>query len=239
MIPKINMLIIGAGGVASYLIPILYRVFKGSTFLIFDGDKLEERNLDRQAFDAGEIGHNKAAAIIQTLLIRAELETENADQVSSEELVAFDKFYTGSHDIPEEYRPYLRLIICVADNHEARKFALLSADELQIPCIIGANEYFDSEAYIYQPAWKDTPMDPRIKSPEILTSLTGSPLHCQEEQEASPQLAIANFACAGKIATMVWRWLVDTKKNKIHLHHENIYETITATPVEPTPAVAP
>lgn len=216
-----NLLIIGCGGVASYLIPVLARTFKTGTIHIFDGDNLEKRNLDRQAFEEKYIGENKAKALVSTIQERTDRDPES--------LKSYTRYFTGDHDVPED--SYLDAIIVVADNHEARKFGLEAADRIGVPCIIGANELFDSEAYIYLPAWKDTPNDPRIKHPQIVTDTTGSPLHCQEEQEASPQLAVANFACAGKIATMLWRWLVEEKKkNKIMLHHENIYDVIVALP---------
>jgi hypothetical protein len=214
-----NPLIIGAGGVASYLVPILVRTFKDAQFFIMDGDRLEERNLDRQVFDQRDIGNWKVCGL------------SNKD--GSGRIVPIPKFYHGSPlelaNIPVhgDIRQLIDYVICVADNHEARKFALELGDDLHRPVFIAANELFDSEAYVYYHDWKGTPRDPRVAHPSILTDRTGSPLHCQEEQQASPQLAVANFAAAAKCATMVWRWMVETeKKNKIHLHHENIYETI-------------
>jgi molybdopterin/thiamine biosynthesis adenylyltransferase len=203
------MVIIGCGGVATYLVPALLRCFRDAHLIIFDGDTLEERNLDRQVFDTKLVGNNKAAAL-QNMLGNQRISVE-------------ERFFTIGK---------LACIICLADNHEARKLALNAGDDLKVPVFIAANELFDSESYVYLPAWKDHPqLDPRIKYPSIMTDITGSPLHCQEEQEASPQLAVANFAAAGKCATMIWRWLVEKDKdNKMHLHHENTYETITAFP---------
>ena len=47
--PKLNALIIGAGGVTSYMLPALKNSYDLTVTLI-DGDVLEKRNLDRQLF---------------------------------------------------------------------------------------------------------------------------------------------------------------------------------------------
>ena len=47
--PKLNALIIGAGGVTSYMLPALKNSFDLEANII-DGDKLEKKNLDRQLF---------------------------------------------------------------------------------------------------------------------------------------------------------------------------------------------
>jgi hypothetical protein len=97
----------------------------------------------------------------------------------------------------------------VADNHAARRAVLARADLNQIPAIIGGNEYFDSEAYVYFPEWINTNRDPRVRYPNIRTDNTGNPLGCTgPAQEASPQLAIANHACASKILMLLWAWLM-------------------------------
>ncbi|MDV7396813.1 hypothetical protein RZS08_35775, partial [Arthrospira platensis SPKY1] len=61
----LNLIIVGAGGVTSYLLPPLIRSFFTSGVLI-DGDTLEERNIDRQLFDQTFIGHGKAPALLAT-----------------------------------------------------------------------------------------------------------------------------------------------------------------------------
>jgi len=208
-----DVLIIGAGGVASYLLPVLLRTFREDKFIVMDGDTLEERNLDRQQFSTDYIGENKAEALTKTQM------SAMTDFIP--------RFFRGSAHELGDYAKTIFYIICVADNHEARKNALALADDLGKPVFIAANELFDSEAYVYLPQWKGTPRDPRVLFPNILTDTTGSPLHCQEQQEASPQLALANFAGAAKLACMVWRWIEKSDKdNKVHFVHENIYEVV-------------
>ena len=57
--PKLNAVIIGAGGVTSYMLPALKNSFELEATII-DGDKLEKKNLDRQLFRNNMIGEYKA-----------------------------------------------------------------------------------------------------------------------------------------------------------------------------------
>lgn len=184
--------IIGAGGVASYLLPVLIKSFHPHSLTIVDKDKLEERNLDRQMFNSAHIGRNKAIAL--------------ASQCCSCDLPVniIEEWFDELTELPED----TDLIICVADNHLARKDALIQADKRNIPAVIGGNEYLDNEAYYYRPEWKGTTKDPRVRHPEILTAGdTGSPTACTGlAQEASPQLAVANLGCAAKILHLLWVW---------------------------------
>jgi len=55
--------IIGAGGVGSWLAPAMCKLVGPSHVVIVDGDKLEEKNLDRQLFSTDEIGEFKSDAL--------------------------------------------------------------------------------------------------------------------------------------------------------------------------------
>lgn len=190
-----NILIVGAGGVASYLYPVLCKTFTPTSIALMDRDKLEKRNLDRQAFDPMYIGKYKAEALIDSFV--------DITEDSTIQLTAINQWFMEDADVT----PY-DIVICVADNHVARKNVLAACDECNRPCIIGGNEYFDSEAYIYYPANKHTDRDPRCRYPEILTDTSGNPVRCTgEAQEAHPQLAIANMSCAAKILHLLWNHL--------------------------------
>lgn len=187
-----NILIIGAGGVASYLFPVLVKSFKLESIDLMDKDVLEERNLDRQAFDKRTIGMCKAEALLASNKWLKHYDVE---------CHFIDTWFTASTDISK-----YDLVICCADNHVARKGALAACDQYNKICVIAGNEYFDCEAYIYYPDHdQDLSSDPRIKFPEILTDESGNPVRCQgEEQEAHPQLAIANMGAAHKILHLLW-----------------------------------
>lgn len=186
--------IIGAGGVASYLLPCLLKAFKPERITLIDKDVLEERNLDRQMFNPDDIGAFKASALLDLLRKNSAIQTTMAE---------INDWFTPATAIPDD----VDAIICVADNHEARRNAIIAAYERNIRCYLGGNEYFDAEAYV---TWADhigTKLDPRVRYPSIATSHAGSPLRCQgEEQEIHPQLAIANYRCAGHIMHLLYVW---------------------------------
>lgn len=193
-----NVILIGAGGVSSYLIPALRKSFQGRIFVI-DGDILEERNLDRQLFPEFQIGKNKATALSELF--------PNIEPI--------EQYFTAALTLPEN----VKAIFCAVDNHPARKAALEAADRENVPLICGANQTLDSEAYIYFPEWKKTKADPRVRYPEILTEKSGDPISCQGDEaiEAFPQLPVANMNAAAKMLHLYWVWLGDEgQKNKYH-----------------------
>ena len=69
---KYALIVIGAGGTGTYFLKEFSR-FHGSEaspikrFIIFDGDTVEEKNLERQAFATDDIGRNKASVMAEVL----------------------------------------------------------------------------------------------------------------------------------------------------------------------------
>jgi hypothetical protein len=178
--------IIGAGGIASYAVPLLARMFNLHGCL-YDQDVLETRNLERQDFKRGSVGKNKAEALV----------TENR----LKNLKPVAEWYSRSNYLNAENT---EVVFCFADNRTAQVLALDVADELGIIAIIGANEYVDNEAWLYHPDHKDTVYDPRIMYPELLSKEPDEddPVRCSapESLEAYPQLAMANLGAAVKVA---------------------------------------
>ena len=212
-----NIIMIGAGGVASYLIVPLCLTFKPSSLTIFDKDLLEKKNFERQDLPGkeGELKATVLARRVPTPFTNVEIR---------------DEWFQGAAEIG-----YPDLIVCVADNHEARIAALEAADRCACPAVIGGNEYFDSEACIYLPPWHGTINDPRIRHPEITKETGMSPLRCDTEKAlaATPQLAIANTSCAAKILSLCWVWLGKNKPSDelqkfmpIEIS-QSVYETTT------------
>lgn len=198
-----HFLVIGAGGVASYLLPVLVKTFfsvEGSKITVVDKDILEPRNLDRQLFRADQVDCFKAQALVD--LVRHSLLPQRSD---FESVRAINDWFTADLLLPDD----VSVVICVADNHPARRAALEFADAREIPCIIGGNEYFDHEAHFYSPLMKGTMADPRERYPEIALSNEGSPMRCTGEiLKGAPQLAIANHGCASHILKLLWEHLV-------------------------------
>lgn len=215
-----HIVLIGAGGVASYLLPVLLKAFKPSKITIYDKDMLEERNLDRQLFDPEMVGTNKATALLATI---------SPNNPTHFEII--DEWFTQATKLPDG----VDFIVCVADNHMARYAACLAAQDLGIRAYVGGNEYFDHEAFVYDPKHAGTRLDPLVRYPNIRTETRGSPTRCQgEEQEAHPQLAIANFGCAAKLLHLIHAHEVVAKDLPVSVRPSlpleiatSIYDTVT------------
>lgn len=196
--PKLKALIVGAGGVTSYMLPALKNSFDLEVTLI-DGDVLEKRNLDRQLFRNNHVGMNKALALAKTYTFR-----KNECNVVQQ--------YFDTEMLETEYSYWFHqadILICNADNHPARRDLINTAIDLNKPVLVCANEYSTSQAYIFLPelGQQYPMMNPFLRYPEITTSNEGSPISCQGDAlEATPQLAIANQVSASLGNLMIHMW---------------------------------
>jgi hypothetical protein len=188
-----NILIIGAGGVTSHMLPQLLKMCEpnNSTITVVDGDELETKNLDRQLFNERHIGLNKARAL----------------QRLYPQLSVWEEYFTRNNakEILDKYTP--TIVFVAVDNHGTRAIILDYIDELEGTVgIVGVNEYFDSQAYVYKSKWINTKADPRIRYPEITnTKNEVSPVACQgKAAESTPQLAIANAMTGCLMMHLFW-----------------------------------
>jgi hypothetical protein len=146
--------IIGCGGVGSAIVPSFCLLRSPTDVTLIDGDTIERKNLNRQMFDAGQIGMNKAQALAGRY---------------------------GCHFIPEWYaRGKVRhhrtdWLICLVDNHRTRLEVLEVCDDYGCQAIFAANEMHSAEAYHYRRSWNGTQRDPRIYYPELTTDQSGDP----------------------------------------------------------------
>jgi molybdopterin/thiamine biosynthesis adenylyltransferase len=236
-----TIILVGAGGVTSYLIAPLVKLlqfkFDGPQLIIFDGDSLEPRNLERQLFQKNQIGQNKAEAL--------------ADYVQStlgySKVSAVPEYLHQSSDLRSDS---VQLILCAVDNHPARRTCLSMADFVGCPAILAGNEYTDAEAYIYLPEWKDSPQDPRVYFPEILTDERDNPLARNActgaATQAAPQLCVANYMAAGYMLHLLWFWTMEFQKVDEDMigyrpvrHFNNFSRVTTKTIREHTGSVVP
>lgn len=219
-------LIIGAGGTASWLVPLLKRMTKpGTQILVCDGDIIESRNLDRHLFTSEYIGWNKAEALAEIYGIN------------------YQPFYLDRDGYEGwlTYQPY-ETIWCCADNHAARAFTLEQIDNgAGLLAIIGGNEYTDAEAYGYLAFWKGTAADPRLYYPELLTDLSNDPLNlsCQGiGQEQNRQLALANYLSAGFMVHL-WNFITfhghEVLLDHWPVRHFNNFSSFSTKPYEVSP----
>ena len=192
-----QVFVIGCGGGASYLAPVLYRHLGSQSspenpqeLYLIDRDKVESRNRRRQNFLEHQDGESKAEALRASLL---------ASITFPEVSIHCRREY-----IREDSRLPVRgeaILFAMVDNHPARKSALALADRYGVPCICAANEQHSAEAYYYHPNYYGTPCDPRVVYPEILTDTRDDPTRpsCNEVspgETAEQQGVIANLLSA-------------------------------------------
>jgi len=172
--------VIGAGGVGSHLLPSLCLLIGPEEVVVIDGDILEKHNLNRQLFQDTDIGRKKAEALAQRYGCEA-----------------IPKWY--SFGMMEQQKT--DILICCCDNNPARVAVLNACDFEGCSAVIAANETLSSEAYVYQPEWRGTNLDPRVSDPEMVNDRTGDPraaaIGCTgEAQERNRQLVSANMMAA-------------------------------------------
>ena len=189
--------IIGIGGVGSFLSDSINRLMRGKyEIVLVDGDRLEEKNLDRQLFSKEEIGMYKAEAMAKRLGCQ-----------HIDEYFAHGGIELTADDV---------LLVCV-DNMTARKAALSSADMYGCQAFFAANEVHSAEAYYYRPEWSGKRLDPRSYYPEILRDTSGDPralaMGCTGvAQENNRQLVSANFMAAALLQHLFVFWVMEATK---------------------------
>ena len=170
-----NIAVIGAGGIGSYLIPCLVKTTKEVTIL--DGDTFEEKNMSRQIFKESDMDRNKAEALAEMYGVKAE-----------------GRYFKRDSDVESS------IILCCVDNDATRMDLLEHADEENIIVIIGGNETYSSSAMVYRPEWKDTKLDPRVIHPDYAErngrDPRQPPCNSDEAIEENPQLPLANMMAA-------------------------------------------
>src|SRR5512134_3528554 len=130
--------IVGVGGVGSWLAAAMVRLVGPHNLTLVDGDTLELKNLDRQLFSESELGENKAEVMAKRMKCKF-----------------IPEWYSGTsvaHTMSD-------WIMGCADNNPARLSILEACDGSACSTIIAANETHSSEAYVYLPEWRDSPLD--------------------------------------------------------------------------------
>jgi molybdopterin/thiamine biosynthesis adenylyltransferase len=182
--------LIGCGGVGSAIVPSFCLLKSPTDITLIDGDTIERKNLNRQMFDAGQIGKNKASAL-----------------AAKHGCLALPEWFARG-----KLRHYRTdWLLCLVDNHRTRLEAIETCDEHGCQAIFAANELHSAEAYFYRRSWKGTPRDPRSYYPELLTDRSGDPraasIGCTGEvQETNRQLVSANLMAAALAEHLFVLW---------------------------------
>ena len=188
---KINIVVIGLGGVGSILIERLCRFLNFSrdiegNILLVDGDTYETKNYERQEFV--RLG-NKAEIKVGELEIKFNR-------------LAFNAYpeYITSDNISEIIHEGNIVFMCV-DNHKTRMLVSNYCKEIlnNIILISGGNEFTDGNVQLYaRQAGKDLTPDlckyhPEISNPE---DKLPTEMSCEELSKSDPQLYFTNLGVA-------------------------------------------
>ena len=187
--------VIGAGGIGCHLIEPLVRYLSHSEdfaeVTVIDGDKDEERNRERQRFNACE---NKAEHTVSLL----------KDQFQNVHLKAKGEYLTEDNVVT-----YIRdndtVFLCV-DNHATRKLVSDRCKALRnVTLISGGNEYTDGNViYYHRKDGEDVTKSPCDLYAKIANPQDKNPGHltdqerqgCSREAQTRPQLLFINLAIA-------------------------------------------
>ena len=153
---KFKIVVVGSGGTGTYFLKEFSRFLCGneqakrmiSNMVIFDGDTVEEKNIQRQAFTSDDIGLHKAAVIAGALNDNFGLEW-NAKRIYVTKTSQLEEFgYTERMAFGDEQIIYreIPLIIGCVDNHACR-LVLEDFFNKNKYCIMldSANEYSTGE----------------------------------------------------------------------------------------------
>jgi len=219
-----NYMVIGCGGLASYFLPPFLRTVNHSfstkdlpDIMFVDGDKLEEKNMARQNF------------LFMALTHKVSVMQDMYKDIYNKKL-KIRKTYFSEDEVLDPGT----CVLCFADNHLARKHCLEAVDAAEDCVFIGAaNSTISAQSYIYVSDWKDSPLDPRVRFPIILTDESESPLKigdCNSEAVLSsvPQTPIANTMGAS-LALLMWNlWCVDVPE----MDQKDVEDNLGMLPLE-------
>mgnify|MGYP003138758868 FL=1 len=176
---KRNVMIIGVGGIGSYLAPLLKRVGTYSMFLA-DPDIVEEKNLLYQNFDKVNVGEKKVNSLFMNGHVRSDY------RIRTDACLRKGK---------------MDLIVCCADNLDIRR--LLYRQGFQDDAKV---KWLDLRAQGRNGALISYLTDPKF-SDMFLQGPEGS-FSCQGEQdEITPEsVHFTHVAVAGMAAQWIQRW---------------------------------
>lgn len=220
--------VIGAGGIGGHLVEPLCRYLSYTDdyveLTVFDGDKFEERNRERQRFSECA---NKAEHTAEML----------KEEFPKIHFRAKGEFLTDDNIITA-IREGDVVFSCV-DNHATRKLISDRCEELDnVTLISGGNDYTDGNVIVYiRQNGKDitkplTSLHPKIAEPEDKNpgTLTDEERQgCEQEARTNPQLLFANLAIASAMCNCYYAY----EQNKVNF--EQVYIDILTQRSRPAP----
>lgn len=188
---KMNIKVIGLGGIGSILIEMIARFSNysmdenGIYITLIDGDSYEHKNRDRQIF--GGFGNKSDIKKEEMSLRFTDIEFESIPQ------------FVNGENISEIIKEKDVVFLCV-DNHKTRKVVSEFCDSLnEVLLISGGNELLDGNVQIYMKKGGEkltpslTDYHPEIQEPE---DKSPDEMSCEELAVSTPQLLFTNLGVA-------------------------------------------
>lgn len=188
-----HIVIVGVGGIGSWLLPPLLRFLNSENFAgpitLWDGDHFSLKNLSRQEASTSLIGRSKAEA--QAEHFRAEYPTLH--------IWNRNEFVTA--DNAHEAVPERAIVFACVDNHPARALLARQAELRREVCLLSAgNEKYDGNVCVMlRQGGRPVTVGLLERHPEIATAKRGdrAAMGCQELAAAGDtQLLVTNFMAA-------------------------------------------
>lgn len=205
-----SIVIVGVGGTGSYVLPPLLRYLNSqktiTNILIVDGDKYDEKNIDRQEFAHSRLGLNKAD--VQKEIYSLKFKDLNIYSIP---------FYLGSENIDAIIEEGSVVFSCV-DNHSCRNLLSKRAQQLNNCVLIsGGNEVEDGNVQIFcrqKGVNQNNPIE--VRHPEIERTDDGdrSEMSCEELSHlpSGGQVIFANLFSATLMCSLFYAFLKDKDK---------------------------
>lgn len=232
---------IGAGGTGGYITDELVDVL-GSTnqehvLVVVDGDIVEERNLERQAFYRKDINKNKAEALI------SRIETKETKNVQVYGLTEYIKTWMEIVEVVTRLWEFYEdqtevMIICGADNNMVRHridLATKTLHELDIfenvLIVDSGNTEYTGEVLNTilnrEKPYEDNQLDYRLArvSGDLDSRMTYGDfeLSCEVVSESQPQNIGTNMLAGYAVLTSVIKWLTHKEMESLSFNARSGY----------------
>ena len=222
---KLNIHIIGSGGTGGYAVSFLARLLAGGdhTIHVYDGDRVEVKNLKRQNFLVSDLDLNKAEALCKRV----------AEGIyDCPKMVPHPEYLTSKEELLAEIITSLDeeeslVLVLAVDNIATRKMVnkLIMEDlvEMEIPTLAfdSGNDNQGGQVVLYAnaPVTHTPPMGTPEKGmlptmlqmfPELATIEDDNPglvMDCAENAESEPQAMMANVRNGELLAHLITRVL--------------------------------
>ncbi len=214
---KLNITVIGLGGVGTILIERLCRFLNYSAdhdaeILLVDGDDYEPKNFERQEFN--QMGNKAEVKGTELMLKFPEVPVDSFEA------------YVNETNIGEAIHEGDIVFLCV-DNHKTRNIVSNYCKKLNnVTLISGGNELTDGNVQTYiRKDGKDITPDLCAYHPEIANPVDQLPdeMSCEELSNAEPQLYFTNLGVA---TIMCWSFYKAIVKGQVDQQSEVYFDIL-------------